>query len=217
MKENKSVNVHNLIILDESGSMSSIYRETLSAINETLSTIRLAQKDHPKQHHFVSIITFKGFGMESIKVRRDRVDINVVEDFSDNDYNPAGLTPLYDAMGLGITKLERNISDDDRVMVTIITDGLENTSKEYTYKTVTDLVSRQKEKGWTFAYIGANQDSEAVAEDLNIDNALDFEATTAGVKKMCYRLSNALLCCFCDIENEKRPTSSNRIFSRRVK
>lgn len=191
MEEKKSINVYNLIILDESGSMRCIYEETLSAINETLSGIRKIQADYPEQHHYVSIITFEGKGMSGVKLRRDRVPIEKVEDFTTDDYRPCGCTPLYDAMGYGITTLENNLFSNDVVMATIITDGMENSSHEYSGKVIKELVSRQREKGWTFAYVGANQDAIEVAHDLNISNALNFETSTEGMKMMCLQLRKA--------------------------
>ena len=71
MEESKSMNIYNLIILDESGSMESIYSQALSGINETLSGIRRTQEDYPQQNHFVSIVTFEGSGMKGVKTRRD--------------------------------------------------------------------------------------------------------------------------------------------------
>lgn len=191
METKKSVNIFHLIILDESGSMSSIYNESLSAMNETITSIRNLQNTYPEQHHFVSIITFEGTGETAIKVRRDRVAIEKVEEFTEKDYCPGSYTPLYDAMGYSINHLDKNISDKDAVMVTIITDGMENASQYYSGKQIKTLVSRQRKKGWTFAYIGANQDAIEVANEINISNAINFEATTEGIENMNIRLNSA--------------------------
>ena len=216
MEEQKTVNVYNLIILDESGSMSSIYEETLSAVNETISGIRKIQQDHPEQHHHVSIITFEGNGIKGVKTRRDRVAIETVDDFTTDDYHPGGCTPLYDAMGSAITYLDRNISSNDVVMATIITDGYENASRKYSWMDIRELVSRQREKGWTFAYIGANQDAVAVARDMNISNALNFETSTEGMKEMNLRFykANALFACkICDsLREDSAPISFESLF-----
>ena len=185
------MNVYNVIILDESGSMSAIYDQALTGINEVLSGIRKNQEDYPDQQHYVSIITFEGNGVAGIKTRRDRVAIGKVEDFTKKDYRPGGCTPLYDAMGVTMNGLESQIHEDDRVMATIITDGYENASEEYSGKTVKALVARLRDKGWTFAYIGANQDAVEVAKDLNINNALNFDATPEGTVEMCLRFKNA--------------------------
>lgn len=189
--ESKTMNIYNLIILDESGSMSSIYEQALGGMNEVLNSIRRNQEDYPEQKHFVSIVTFEGDGIKGIKSRRDRVPIDKVKDFSTEDYRPGGCTPLYDAMGTTLNELNGNIHEGDRVFATIITDGFENSSEEYSGATVKSLVSRLREKGWTFAYIGANQDAVEVARDLHIDNALNFDATPEGVVQMSVRFSKA--------------------------
>lgn len=190
-KTHVAMNIYNVIILDESGSMTAIYDQALSGINEVLSGIRKNQEEFPDQQHYVSIITFEGNGIAGIKTRRDRLPIGKVGDFTQKDYRPGGCTPLYDAMGKTLNELEGQISADDRVMATIITDGYENASEEYSGKAVKALVSRLREKGWTFAYIGANQDAVEVARDLNIDNALNFDATAEGVCKMSVRFRKA--------------------------
>ena len=186
------MNIYNVIILDESGSMSSIYNQALMGINEALSGIRRNQEEFPGQKHFVSIVTFEGDGIKGIKSRRDRVPIESVSDFTKEDYRPGGCTPLYDAMGKTLNELEGLIHEGDRVFATIITDGYENSSEEYSGKTVKALVGRLREKGWTFAYIGANQDSVEVARDLNISNAMNFDATPEGTLEMSvrYRMAN---------------------------
>jgi len=190
-KNTEAMNIYNVIILDESGSMTAIYDQALSGINEVLSGIRKNQEEFPDQQHYVSIVTFEGNGIAGIKTRRDRVPVGKVGDFTRKDYRPGGCTPLYDAMGKTLNELEGAIRDGDRVMATIITDGYENASEEYSGKTVKALVARLREKGWTFAYIGANQDAVEVARDLNIDNALNFDATAEGVCKMSVRFRNA--------------------------
>ena len=182
--EKKSINVYNLLIIDESGSMHSIYDQALSGINETLNGIRNAQNDYPDQNQYVSIVTFEGNGMGGVKTRRDRVPAAKVEDMTKSDYRPGGCTPLYDAMGQAISHLDSSVNEGDAVLVTIITDGMENASCEYSGKAVKELVSRQREKGWTFAYIGANQDAVEVARDLNISNALNFDASPEGTVMM---------------------------------
>ena len=185
------MNIYNVIILDESGSMTAIYDQAISGINEVLSGIRKSNEEHPDQQHYVTIVTFEGYGISGLKTRRDRVAIEKVKDFTREDYQPGGGTPLYDAMGKTLNTLESQINEDDRVMVTVITDGYENSSQEYSGRTVKELVNRLRGKGWTFAYIGANQDAVEVARDLNIDNALNFDATPEGTCNMSIRFSRA--------------------------
>lgn len=185
------MNIYNVIILDESGSMSSIYKETLASINEVLGSIRKNQEEYPEQRHHVTIVTFEGYGIAGVKTRRDRVPISTIEPFAEQDYRPGGCTPLYDAMGKTLNELEGLILPWDKVMVTIITDGMENSSREYSGKTIKHLVARLREKGWMLAYIGANQDSVEVARDLNIGNALNYDATPRGVEEMSVMFSKS--------------------------
>ena len=185
------MNIYNVIILDESGSMSSIYRPTIQSMNEVISGIRKNQKEFPDQRHYVTIVTFEGNGPEGIKTRRDRVPIQTVEDFTDMDYCPGGCTPLYDAMGITFNHLESVILPEDKVMATVITDGYENSSREYSGNTIKALVSRLRAKGWVLAYIGANQDAVEVARELNIKNALNFEATPDGMSETAVRFKSA--------------------------
>ena len=185
------MNIYNVIILDESGSMSSIYKETLQSINEVLGGIRKTQEEIPEQRHNVTIVTFEGHGIKGIKTRRDRVPVENVEDFTEKDYRPGGCTPLYDAMGQTLNRLEGLVTKEDKVMATIITDGYENASEEYSGRTIKALVSRLREKGWVFAYVGANQDAIEVARDLNISNALNYDATPEGVMEMRFSVRAA--------------------------
>lgn len=191
MEQKKSTNVYNLLIIDESGSMRSIYDQALTSINETLADIRKAQTEFPEQSQYVSIVTFEGEGMEGVKTRRDRVPVAKVMDMTARDYRPGGCTPLYDAMGQAVSHLDACIKDGDAVLVTVITDGYENSSREYSGAAVKALVANQREKGWTFAYIGANQDAVEVARELNISNALNFDATPEGTMEMSFRLVKA--------------------------
>ena len=185
------MNIYNVIILDESGSMSSIYKETLQSMNEVLSGIRKNQEEQPEQRHNVTIVTFEGDGIYGVKTRRDRVPIKTVKNFTEKDYRPGGCTPLYDAMGQTLNRLEGLVRGEDKVMATIITDGFENSSQEYSGTAVKSLVGRLRGKGWVFAYIGANQDAVEVARDLNIANALNYDASPTGVMEMSVRFRKA--------------------------
>ena len=184
--------IYNVIILDESGSMSSIYEQALMGINEVLSGIRKNQEEFSDQEHYVTIVTFEGDGMRGVKTRRDRVAISEVKNLTRKDYRPGGCTPLYDAMGKTLHEMEGRIGEGDRVMVTVITDGMENSSQEYSGSAVKTLIERLREKGWTFAYIGANQDAVEVAKELNISNALNYDATPEGVCEMSVRFRRAV-------------------------
>lgn len=176
--------VFNLIILDESGSMSCIERQALSGLNETLQTIRLSQKKYPEREQLVSILPFES---GHIRLLRDKESISEVQDLRPEEYNPCAGTPLFDAIGFGVQSIRHSVSEDDTVLVTIITDGEENSSREYNGRSIAKLISDLKEKGWMFTYIGANQDAVEVARTMNISNALNFVQDDAGTKEMFRR------------------------------
>ncbi len=176
--------VFNLIILDESGSMSCIERQALSGLNETLQTISLSQMKYPEREQLVSIVPFES---GNIRLLRDKVSITEVQDLRPEEYNPGACTPLYDAIGFGIQSIRHSVSDDDTVLVTIITDGYENASREYDSRTIARLIAELKERGWMFTYIGTNQDAVEVARTMNITNALNFVQDDAGTKEMFRR------------------------------
>jgi Mg-chelatase subunit ChlD len=173
--------IFNLIILDESGSMCSIERQAVSGVNETIQTIKQAQKKHEDQEHFISLITFNAEGRKTLY---DKVEALHVENFSGKQYHPDSCTPLYDAMGFSLNKLRKRVAEEDRVLVTVITDGYENASREYSGASIKNLVDELQSEGWVFTYIGANQDAEEVAHSLYIPNALNFKGTKEDTIKM---------------------------------
>jgi len=175
--------IYNLIILDKSGSMSSIANAAIAGFNETVGGIRSAQERFKEtQEHFVSLMIF--CDCEKTMVY-DMVPVDEVKELTSKEYRPCCCTPLYDAMGISINALYKAIKDkeDATAVVTVITDGLENASKEYSGSAIKALVERMKnEEGWNFAYIGTNQDVKATSASLSIDNHMDFVDTDAGMR-----------------------------------
>ena len=176
----------NLIILDASGSMESIYNQALSGVNETIQTVRMGQKDHPELQQCLTLASFNS-GKDYLKVKYSITPIEEVKEITKEDYLACGCTALYDAMGEMISELKRKITDEDRVLVTVITDGYENSSTHWTGPQIKSLVEELRQMGWTFTYIGANQDVEVVAGSMGIRNTLAFEETEAGTKAMFAR------------------------------
>ena len=126
MNDNKA-RIYNLIIVDESGSMSHLRESTLSGINETISTIHSAQEEFAAtQKHTLTLVTFdSGSNRPDVRTMIDNQPISEVKEFK--DYMPNGCTPLYDAMGQSLTHLHDRIKDDKdaTAVVTVLTDGLE--------------------------------------------------------------------------------------------
>ena len=172
---------YNLIIVDESGSMGSLYQATLSGINETIDTIRKAQNDFKdSQDHRLTLVTFDSGNETNIKVKIDNQSITKVKKFK--DYAPCGCTPLFDAIGISVTSLHDCIKDDEdaTAVVTILTDGMENSSKEWDVVSVKKLIDQMKEEGWSFSYMGSDHDVQRAASSISVDNVVEFSHTNLG-------------------------------------
>jgi hypothetical protein len=182
----KKHQVHNLIILDESGSMESIKKTIIQGFNEIVQTIKGIEKEFPEQEHFISLVSFNGLGQKLLHF----IDpVNKLEQINDTRYKPDASTPLYDAMGFSINKLKQVLDHqtDFNVLVTIFTDGAENASKEFAGNDIKNLIEKLKLNRWTFTYIGADHDVEKIAFSLSITNTMVFSKSEESMKNMFMR------------------------------
>ena len=181
MNDNKA-RIYNLIIVDESGSMSHLRESTLSGINETISTIHSAQEEFAAtQKHTLTLVTFdSGSNRPDVRTMIDNQPISEVKEFK--DYMPNGCTPLYDAMGQSLTHLHDRIKDDKdaTAVVTVLTDGLENASREWDAAGLRRLIEQLKSEGWSFAYMGSAHNVKEVTDLLSIENVVEFSHNNLG-------------------------------------
>jgi uncharacterized protein YegL len=204
--------IFNLIIIDESGSMQSIKTAAINSVNETIQTISAAQKRNENQEHFVTLVSFN----DSVKILNSCAPVDEVKELTAETYCPSCCTALYDAMGISLNALRKEVADDDKVLVTVVTDGYENASREYSGKAIKALVDELKAKGWVFAYIGANQDVESVAATISITNTMSFETTDEGVGVMNRRLRYSRDCWYDSVEKgEASSEEDNKNFFQR--
>jgi Mg-chelatase subunit ChlD len=111
-------------------------------------------------------------------------------------YTPRGTTPLYDAIGALLARVDAHVAagghDADQVVV-VLTDGLENASTEYTRRRIFDLVTERRGRGWTFAFLGANQDSYEAGTAMAIagPSTASWDATPVGAHDAILRVSAA--------------------------
>lgn len=179
---NSKAKIYNLIIVDESGSMSHLRETTLSGINETISTIRSAQEEFvTTQEHTLTLVTFdSGSNRPDVRTMIDNQPISEVKDFK--NYMPNGCTPLYDAMGQSLTHLHDRIKDDKdaTAVVTVLTDGLENASREWDAAGLRRLIEKLKSEGWSFAYMGSAHNVKEVTDLLSIENVVEFSHNNLG-------------------------------------
>ena len=179
----KKILVHNLIILDESGSMGSVYHSTIDGFNSFMKNIKSSAEEFPEQDHKISFVSFNDKGMRYVA---ENVPADSVPSLSTGNYRPAGGTPLFDALGAAVNRLREKTEyfPETTVLVSIFTDGYENASVEFNAKSIRDLVNSLEQKGWTFTYIGTDHDVTEVSRHLNIKNTMSFEKSKEGMNTM---------------------------------
>lgn len=179
----EKLKIHNLIILDESGSMDSIKSQIISGFNETVQSIKGSQKKFPEQEHFISLVSFNSLENKLLHFIDPAEKLNEI---NSELYRPNASTPLFDAIGFAVNKLHYVVKNQQNcnVLVTIMTDGEENASREYSGAQIKALIEKLKEEKWTFTYIGTEHDVDKIAFNLSISNTLVFEKNEAGIKNM---------------------------------
>ena len=173
--------IFNLIILDESGSMETIKAATLSGFNEVVQTIKGANQQLPDQHHTVTMVTFNGLGTTT---RLENQPAEQLAELTDALFKPNASTPLYDAMGRSLLRMEWLVEKETNytVLVSILTDGEENASKEFNSQQIQAMIERLKLRNWSFTYMGANQDVQKIARSLSINQVVAFQTNEADMK-----------------------------------
>ena len=177
-------------VLDRSGSMGSIIDDAIEGFNTFL-------KEQKKIEGEASI-TIALFDHE-YQLLKDNVDIKKVKKLTSDDWMPRGTTALYDAIGktiLTVKERHKKIKKDNRpnVIFCIVTDGMENDSKEFDNETINKLIDKQKKKKWGFVYLAANQDAFAVGSTMGLTRGatLDFSPDKHGVKFYSASLSKTV-------------------------
>jgi hypothetical protein len=169
-------------VVDRSGSMSSVRDDAIGGFNSFLES----QRAVPGEARLTLVLFDHEYG-----VLHEGVPLEAVPPLDDNSYVPRGMTALLDAVGRTIDDVGKRLSDTpevdrpEKVIVSILTDGYENASHDYSYDRVSEMIRHQREKyGWEFVFLAANQDAIASASALSIDaaDALSFQATPDGVR-----------------------------------
>ena len=196
-QEKKSNRTELVFILDRSGSMGGLESDTIGGFNSTLEKQKKAEGEAR-----VTTVLFDG----EYEVLHDRIPVNEVRPLTDEDYYVRGCTALLDAVGRTIERITRaqKASKEeyraDKVMFVIITDGMENASREYSYHKVKKMIEQvREENGWEFMFLGANIDAAAEAERLGIDRrrAARYCADKAGTR-LNFNVVSEAMCCLRD-------------------
>lgn len=166
-------------ILDQSGSMASVIGQTIEGFNKYLSKLQ----EDTKTNYLFSLTLFNGNAVDQPHVA---TPLKQVGELNKTNYTPNGDTPLYDAIGNTIRLVEESpmAAKASKVLTVIMTDGHENASTLYTLEKVRKLIAEKEATGkWTFIYLGATLDAQAVAQTMGVaaGNAVRYAAaSTAG-------------------------------------
>ena len=145
--------------------------DAIGAVNSYLRQV----KDDGEMEATISLITFDS---QSIDIIRDKVPAGSCVELTASEYQPRASTPLLDAVGQGVTLLDKRKQPGERCILAVMTDGLENASREYTKETIKTLLDRkQQEENWLVLYLGANHDAweQARAIGLHAGNVAAFD------------------------------------------
>lgn len=156
-----------IMILDMSGSMFALREDTIGGYNSLI--------EQQKKEKGEAVVTTVLFDHEYILLH-DRKNIKEVSALTNDDYSPRGSTAMLDAIGRTLVSVGHKLAElpeeerPGKVMVTIITDGYENASREYSWETIKKMIEEQRSKySWVFTFIGADIDNMQVSNSLGID------------------------------------------------
>lgn len=155
-----------VFVLDMSGSMQNLTDDTIGGFNSFIEK----QKD-PDRETLVNTVLFN----TRMRILHDRVSIEKIAPITKLDYCPTGGTALLDAVGETVDRIELiqghlRVEDVPKHTILVITtDGMENSSMKYDYKTIQKMLDRvQNEKGWEVVFLGANIDAESFGQSIGI-------------------------------------------------
>ena len=181
----QSANAITLMIIDESGSMSSLKKATEESHLGILQKIKSECTEMPNLNQFVNTWVFDSNRIEEIQTL---TKIQADDTLKAIDLRPNGSTPLFDAIGKACSQLEIIMSnlkfqpEDTMVNVAVFTDGEENSSRIFTQGEVKRLVTRLKTQGWSFNYYGTDTSVEEMKERLAFDGGMVMEKSNSGFR-----------------------------------
>ena len=185
--------VHLYFVLDRSGSMASIRDDVIGGFNSFVDE----QRKQPGEC-LVTVVQFDS--QDPYDVLFDAVLLSELSPLAHDNFQPRGSTPLYDAMGHAIAnaaiRMEKRAAEHqpaEQILFVTMTDGQENASREYTRDKVFAAITARTESGWTFAYLGANQDAfaEGGAIGYSAGSTRGYDATAQGTAGAFASLSRA--------------------------
>ena len=214
--DTESLNLNNgkiWLLLDRSGSMDLMRSDVITGFNLFVSEL----KAQPLECQ-MTLIFFDGFRQSETVFSAEQ--IQDISKLRSSDYIPDGQTPFYDALGNLIVGADNRINsriangqpDEDQLIV-VLTDGLENASFLYTQRIITNLIEDRQSEGWTFVFLGANQDSYAEGAKIGLTggNIQNFKMSGQSIALAFESVSRATIE-YCSKSSVQRGTSKGNFF-----
>jgi uncharacterized protein YegL len=193
-----------VFILDRSGSMSGLETDTIGGYN---AMIEKQKKEEGEAN--VTTVLFD----DKVEMLNQRVSLQDISKITEKEYFVRGCTALLDAIGQTIHlmgNVQKYAKEEDRagkVLFVITTDGYENSSKEYTYEKIKNMIKHQKDRyNWEFIFLGANIDAAETAKKVGIDEeyATNYVADSKGTELNYQAMNMAISCCRSEGKINKR-------------
>ena len=196
-KENKKEAKNNIteivFILDRSGSMGGLESDTIGGFNSMI-----AKQKKEDGECYVTTVLFDS----RVETLHDRVKLSEIAEMTDKEYFVRGSTALLDAIGRtikhisGIHKYVREEDVPANTIFVITTDGMENSSREYSAEKVKKMIEKKKAKGWEFIFLGANIDAVSTAKSFGIseERAVNYHCDRQGLAMNFSGVAKAIGC-----------------------
>jgi uncharacterized protein YegL len=154
-------------IIDATGSMLGATLQTIDGVNEYINGLKADETTREAD------LTLTVFNSEiGVKFIHNDLPVKDVPKFTQKDYKCDGVTPLYDAIGTTIHSIAHRATTQEKILFIILTDGLNNASREYDFHTIHKLIKeKEKEGNWTFVFLGADIDAWAAQQSMNLGMA----------------------------------------------
>lgn len=181
-----------VFIMDKSGSMSGKEKDTIGGFNSMIETQRKAEGKA-----FVTTILFS----HDEKTLHDRLPLEEISPMTEVDYRVGGNTALFDAVGHAINhifdihKYARKEDVPSKTIFVIITDGMENASREFNGERVKNMLKEKEEQGWQFVFLAENLDAATSARSMGISEERLINYDEGRASYFMEDLSGEILCC----------------------
>lgn len=182
---------HITLILDRSGSMSDIRDDIIGGVNAFITDQRATE--HPIT---ATLVQFDG--QDPFEVIAENVTLDKIPTLTSAIYQPRGNTPLLDAIGLGIRSLTNHLdglkakAKPADIVFVIVTDGQENSSKEFSRGHITDLIKAKEAAGWKFIFLSSDLSAVREARDLDIPSFRSAQFDKSNTRASFSRMSDKI-------------------------